>query len=111
LFLHGRFIKPPYGSSVHPTLYFLMLLEANPAPTATYGESGMLRGDRGYILLLVLLCSWCLATADAAAEMVKLKGSGASFPFPLYGRWFKEYGKVNKQVQVDYLKFQHKESA
>jgi hypothetical protein len=25
--------------------------------------------------------------------MVKLKGSGASFPFPLYGRWFKEYGK------------------
>jgi len=77
-------------------------LEANPAPTATYGESGMLRGDRGYIVLLVLLCSWCLATADAAAEMVKLKGSGASFPFPLYGRWFKEYGKVNKQVQVDY---------
>ncbi len=62
----------------------------------------MLRGDRGYILLLVLLCSWCFATADAAAEMVKLKGSGASFPFPLYGRWFKEYGKVNKQVQVDY---------
>ena len=34
--------------------------------------------------------------------MVKLKGSGASFPFPLYGRWFKEYGKVNKHVQVDY---------
>jgi phosphate transport system substrate-binding protein len=34
--------------------------------------------------------------------MVKLKGAGASFPFPLYGRWFKEYSKVNKQVQVDY---------
>ena len=34
--------------------------------------------------------------------MVKLKGSEASFPFPLYGRWFKDYGKVNKQVQVDY---------
>jgi phosphate transport system substrate-binding protein len=54
------------------------------------------------MLLLVMLCSVCLAASDAAAEMVKLKGSGASFPFPLYGRWFKEYGKVNKHVQVDY---------
>jgi phosphate transport system substrate-binding protein len=54
------------------------------------------------MLFLVMLCSLCLATSDAVAQMVKLKGSGASFPFPLYGRWFKEYGKVNKQVQVDY---------
>jgi phosphate transport system substrate-binding protein len=54
------------------------------------------------MLFLVVLCSLCLAAADSAAETVKLKGSGASFPFPLYGRWFKEYGKVNKQVQVDY---------
>jgi phosphate transport system substrate-binding protein len=56
----------------------------------------------GSILLFVMLCCLCLAASDAAAQMVKLKGSGASFPFPLYGRWFKDYGKVNKQVQVDY---------
>jgi phosphate transport system substrate-binding protein len=55
-----------------------------------------------FMLLLVMLCSLCLAASDAAADMVKLKGSGASFPFPLYGRWFKDYGKVNKHVQVDY---------
>src|SRR5499433_1151362 len=57
---------------------------------------------RGSMLLLAMLCSWCVATSDAAAQMIKLKGSGASFPFPLYGRWFKEYGKVNQHVQVDY---------
>src|SRR5262245_47271128 len=62
----------------------------------------MLRRESGYLLLLVLLCGWGLAPANAVAQMVKLKGSGASFPFPLYGRWFKDYGKVNKQVQVDY---------
>ena len=62
----------------------------------------MLRRDGGYLVLLIILCSLCLAPADAAAQMVKLKGAGASFPFPLYGRWFKEYSKVNKQVQVDY---------
>src|SRR5215510_10258865 len=70
--------------------------------TAVYGESYMRRSYSGSVLLLVMLCSLCLAASDAAAQMVKLKGSGASFPFPLYGRWFKEYGKVNKQVQVDY---------
>jgi phosphate transport system substrate-binding protein len=42
------------------------------------------------------------ASSSLAAESIKLKGSGASFPFPLYGRWFKDYGKVNKSVQVDY---------
>jgi len=62
----------------------------------------MRRRHSSYLLLLVMLCSLCLAASDAAADMVKLKGSGASFPFPLYGRWFKDYGKVNKQVQVDY---------
>ena len=56
----------------------------------------------GSMLLLVMLCCLCLTASDAVAQMVKLKGSGASFPFPLYGRWFKDYGKVNKQVQVDY---------
>src|SRR5262245_28435182 len=62
----------------------------------------MPRSYRGYMVLLVMLCSVCLAASDSAAETVKLKGSGASFPFPLDGRWFKDYGKVNKEVQVDY---------
>jgi len=62
----------------------------------------MLHRESGSVALLVLLCSLCLAPAHAMAQTVKLKGSGASFPFPLYGRWFKEYGKVNQHVQVDY---------
>ena len=62
----------------------------------------MLRRDGGSLVLLIILCSLCFAPADAAAQVVKLKGAGASFPFPLYGRWFKEYSKDNKQVQVDY---------
>lgn len=54
-------------------------------------------------MALCVLFSGALAMSDqVSAETVKLKGSGASFPFPLYGRWFKDYGKVNKDVQVDY---------
>ena len=38
----------------------------------------------------------------ARAETLRLKGSGASFPFPLYGRWFKDYSKTNGEVIIDY---------
>ena len=33
---------------------------------------------------------------------VKLQGSGASFPAPLYGQWFKEYSSETPGVKVDY---------
>lgn len=36
------------------------------------------------------------------ASSVKLQGSGASFPAPLYGRWFKEYSSATDGVKVDY---------
>ena len=31
-----------------------------------------------------------------------LQGSGASFPAPLYSRWFREFGDKNKDVRVNY---------
>jgi phosphate transport system substrate-binding protein len=33
---------------------------------------------------------------------VKLQGSGASFPAPLYNKWFKDYNAQHPDVQVDY---------
>ena len=33
---------------------------------------------------------------------VKLQGAGASFPAPLYNRWFKEYSSAHQNVLVDY---------
>ena len=38
----------------------------------------------------------------ASAEEIKLTGSGASFPFPIYGAWFKDFSKQTKGVTVDY---------
>src|SRR5262245_44063181 len=51
--------------------------------------------------ILVMLAGLCMVAA-ALADGVKLRGSGASFPFPLYGLWFKEYGKLHKDVIIDY---------
>jgi ABC-type phosphate transport system substrate-binding protein len=52
--------------------------------------------------MLVLLLSVLTASSSSAGEMVRLKGSGASFPFPIYGLWFKEYGKAHRHVIIDY---------
>jgi phosphate transport system substrate-binding protein len=36
-----------------------------------------------------------------AAE-VRLQGAGASFPFPIYSKWFKLYSTAHPNVQIDY---------
>ena len=45
-----------------------------------------------YSSLLLVLCG-LLAVSTTWADAIKLRGSGASFPFPLYGLWFKEYAE------------------
>src|SRR5215467_9726260 len=41
--------------------------------------------------------------ADAPAqERVRLTGSGASFPFPIYSAWFKTFSGSHPGVAVDY---------
>jgi phosphate transport system substrate-binding protein len=35
-------------------------------------------------------------------EGVKLQGTGATFPAPLYGKWFKAYGLAHPGVQINY---------
>lgn len=41
-------------------------------------------------------------TSAFAQEKVRLTGSGASFPAPLYLAWFKSLGKSNETLTVDY---------
>jgi phosphate transport system substrate-binding protein len=42
------------------------------------------------------------SSSDSASGTVKLTGSGASFPYPLYDRWFKEYSASHADTKVDY---------
>ncbi len=43
-----------------------------------------------------------VACAPAMAQDVRLIGSGASFPFPIYSAWFKQFSKETPGVTVDY---------
>lgn len=52
-------------------------------------------------ILLVGTLVGAMSSMAAHAEL-KLNGSGASFPAPLYNKWFKDYSKMNDDVRVDY---------
>jgi len=55
----------------------------------------------GFALITLLLVS-CNSGGGSANDLVKLQGAGASFPAPLYNKWFKAYGASHPNVQVDY---------
>jgi phosphate transport system substrate-binding protein len=42
------------------------------------------------------------STPTAGGKAISLTGAGASFPAPLYQKWFSEYNKINPNVQVSY---------
>ncbi|MGH8615004.1 MAG: phosphate ABC transporter substrate-binding protein PstS [Gammaproteobacteria bacterium] len=53
-------------------------------------------------LAFVLLVAAAISSAPARAENMRLIGSGASFPFPIYATWFKQYSGARDGVIVDY---------
>lgn len=87
---HVCLIKAPYLPPFSfDTSYYAVLpawLEAGTEHEAVSGAFRMHRRYRRHLLLLALLCSLSLAVADTDAQMVQVKGAGASFPCPLYGR-------------------------
>src|SRR5882757_7370901 len=50
-------------------------------------------------LVILLLCA--LVTLPLAAQTT-LNGAGATFPNPMYSKWFSEYHKLHSDVQVNY---------
>lgn len=54
------------------------------------------------VLLGTTLVGCSSKSNNSADATVKLTGSGASFPFPLYDRWFKEYSRSHEGVRIDY---------
>jgi phosphate transport system substrate-binding protein len=51
---------------------------------------------------LVVVAAATVPPGKAGAQEVRLIGSGASFPFPIYSAWFKDFSKQNNGVTVDY---------
>ena len=43
-----------------------------------------------------------MVSATAMASPVQITGAGATFPYPLYSKWFSEYQKVDNDTQINY---------
>jgi phosphate transport system substrate-binding protein len=53
-------------------------------------------------ILAIALFTLPLGSAARAADIVTLNGAGASFPYPLYSRWFAEYNALHPDIRINY---------
>jgi phosphate transport system substrate-binding protein len=59
--------------------------------------------DLCFLLLAAFLFFFSiLFSANAASDVVSVNGAGATFPYPLYSKWFSEYRKVDPTVEINY---------
>src|SRR4029077_11677498 len=42
------------------------------------------------------------ASSGAEAQAVQINGAGATFPYPIYSKWFDDYQKSNPNVRINY---------
>src|SRR5947208_15549474 len=53
------------------------------------------------ILVATAACSVLMA-AGVAAQKIQITGAGATFPNPIYSKWFSEYNKLHPDVEINY---------
>src|SRR5881397_2729950 len=44
----------------------------------------------------------CALIPSVGAEPVQMDGAGATFPYPIYSKWFSEYNKIHPDVRINY---------
>jgi phosphate transport system substrate-binding protein len=53
-------------------------------------------------LVVAGFAALALAGATLVAQTQQINGAGATFPFPIYSKWFSEYNKKFPNVQINY---------
>ena len=51
---------------------------------------------------IALLLGCVVLALPLLAETTTLNGAGATFPYPMYSKWFSEYNKLHPDVQINY---------
>ena len=52
--------------------------------------------------VLALAVAAAAAALPAAAQNLQINGAGATFPYPIYSKWFSEYNKLHPTIQINY---------
>lgn len=59
------------------------------------------------VLAAAVICALVVGTSSAlrparGAGIITLNGAGATFPYPIYSRWFSEYNRAHPDVRINY---------
>ncbi len=54
------------------------------------------------LVIFNALAAAALSVGVASAQQVLINGAGASFPYPMYSKWFDEFHKKNPNAQINY---------
>src|SRR5512138_226281 len=52
--------------------------------------------------IIAIAAASLLSLASLASAETLINGAGATFPYPLYSKWFSEYAKIDKSVKFNY---------
>jgi phosphate transport system substrate-binding protein len=51
---------------------------------------------------LNIIAAGVLALVTAGATAQNINGAGATFPYPIYSKWFSEYGQAHPNIKINY---------
>jgi phosphate transport system substrate-binding protein len=57
---------------------------------------------KGMTKLALVAVGAMALVAGAAAQNMQINGAGATFPAPIYTKWFSEYNKLHSNIQINY---------
>src|SRR5262245_23137644 len=52
--------------------------------------------------VLATIAAVAVMAGAVAAQTMQINGAGATFPYPIYSKWFAEYNKLHPNVQINY---------
>src|ERR1700716_2469664 len=52
--------------------------------------------------LAIALLASCALVSSVAGQAMRINGAGATFPYPIYSKWFSEYNKLHPNVEINY---------
>jgi phosphate transport system substrate-binding protein len=61
-----------------------------------------MNGTNRKLQLALAAAALALATPALGADALLVNGAGATFPFPLYSKWFSEYHKLHPELRFNY---------
>src|SRR3954449_1379113 len=53
--------------------------------------------------LAIAVTAACAVVSGAGAQQgMRINGAGATFPYPIYSKWFSEYNRLHPDIRINY---------